>query len=296
MTAPDGEPHDRERITGLRGIRGEVVGAEADAPVVGHEGRMPLGHRRFDGLEVGMDEVSGRMGLVDVLPRRRSEGAADLLEVGREQCLRNAQLGRQVDDEIECVERGRDPVDLAGDRPGVDDPVVEVVAVCVEPVDDPLIGRTNGEMAAVGFGRHEPFVGELGERLAHEEAVGPFHRLGREVGDEVPGARTDDIGKEGGHRRPSPSRLASNWARVDVLRAAVLRFRSISLSTTNPAAALSAAMLSFRTSGSTTTRSWRWSAKQNTITVRMTSAVNPGLGQSDGATSTCIPTSPGSTS
>ena len=72
-------------------------------------------------------------------------------------------------DERQGIQLGRLAVDLAGQRPRFDDPVLELVAMRVEPV----AGVADHDLVVVadGFRREQPLVGELGQRLGDEEAV-----------------------------------------------------------------------------------------------------------------------------
>ena len=90
---------------------------------------------------------------------------------------------------------------------------------------------------------------------------------------------------------------SSQSARVQTESIAVLPGSATSRSSTNPASTFFFRIAALRASGSTTTRCTPGSAKQCSITAPNTWVVNPAAGTpSGGATSTCIPRSPGRSS
>ena len=105
-----------------------VVGAEAEPPVVGDEARVALGHRRLDGLEVGVGQRRrGDAGFARACTPSPASVRADLFEVDRQHLVaeaerRRAARGRsRVRPGRQVARRRRSP----GDAVRVDLPVVE---------------------------------------------------------------------------------------------------------------------------------------------------------------------------
>ena len=76
-----GEPHQTYRRGSLRGVAVSVGQPQSDAPVVGHEARVSLGHRGLDLLQVGAGQFLHGAGAVVQTERGGPEGRGDLLQI-----------------------------------------------------------------------------------------------------------------------------------------------------------------------------------------------------------------------
>ena len=179
--AARGEPHEPDRRAGLRREVVSVGEAEAHSAVVGDEAGVSLGHRPLDLLESGLGELLRGPVAVVQAERGRAERRGDLLEVDAEQRLRDAQLRRERDDELLRIRFRRHAVDLAPQRRLVDHPVLQRQHAGAER--PPLVAGADrvGVRRGVVDGREEPFVGELGERLGAQVAVGAAHGVTGEM-------------------------------------------------------------------------------------------------------------------
>nr|AIS85288.1 hypothetical protein VASRM7_50 [Verrucosispora sp. MS100047] len=290
VVAVGGQPDQAYGSGGLGGVAVVFVDAEAEAAVVGHEAGMPFGHRRLDGLEVGLDQLRRRgQGPVQFVGAA-GQGGADLLQVDRQDPVAEAERGAQVQAEVDGVEGLRSAVVVSGDAVRVDVPVLQDAQPGGEPVADGAAVAGHRVPAcsgggAVRLGGDQPLVGELGERLAYQQPVGPLPGLRAQVGDGIGGGR---------HSVAPWLRVAArNRSRVQMLSRACFSGLAIGPITSKPTAALRACTAVLRTSGSTTTRAVSGSANSQDITVVSTAWVKPCTGVSVGAQRKCMPTSPG---
>lgn len=187
VLAPHRDPFQAGGAALLGGKVAVVGQGEADAAVAREEARVPLGHRRLDPWEVRVQELLGRRPLATA---RRIEGRAagregggELLEIGGQEIVRDAEEVLQLGHEDLHVQRGGRAVLDAGDRGGVDEPVLERQHPGGEAVAD--IGAGDGELPgplAAPLGGEDALVGELGERLGDQVTVGLLGDVGAEMG------------------------------------------------------------------------------------------------------------------
>src|SRR5690606_31298851 len=278
-----GQPHQLHRGRRLGGVRRVLVDAEAEAPVVGDEAGVALGHAGLDGLEAGAGQLGGGDGRLGQLVAGAGEGGGDLLQVHRQHLVAQVQRLLQLDDEVQRLQGQFRVAPVPGYGLGVHLPVVQGPADGGEAVlGQPVVGAHGVAAVAGGLGGDEPFVRELGERLADQQPVGPRPQLGGQVRHGV------------GRGHALTPRAASNCSRVQKLSRARFSGLSISRAGTKPTASFSACTALLPTSGSTTTRRVSGSANSSSITAVMTAFVKPCTGRSVGATRKCMPTSPGS--
>ena len=295
-----GQPEQPDRAPGLGRVGQVVVGAEAEPPVVGDEAGVALGHPGLDVLEAPAGQLGRGEPRFGELVAGAGEGGGDLLQIDGEDLVAETERLPQFDEEVERREGEFTAVAGAGDGGGVHLPVVEGAADGGEAVAGAAVVAED-EVAAVRllFGGDQALMGELGEGLAEEEALGGLPALGGEVGD-APGETVHGAVTAFAAVVAAVVALvafavaASNASRVQKLSSALFSGFRISRSGTNPTAELRVCTAVLRTSGSTTTRRTAGSSKRRATTAVTTARVKPCTGVPAGATRKCIPTSPGS--
>ncbi|GAA3303667.1 hypothetical protein GCM10020295_52850 [Streptomyces cinereospinus] len=161
------------------GVREVLVDPEAEPAVVGDEAGVALGHAGLDGLEAAGDQLGDRGLRLGELVAGAGEGGGDLLQVDRQDRVAQAERPPQLDEEVQGRQRQLAAVAVPGDGVGVDLPVVQGPDHGREGVPRQAVVAADDVRAVPGGLRYEePLVGEFGEGLADQEAVGPRPAVG----------------------------------------------------------------------------------------------------------------------
>ena len=185
QAAPRRDPEQARARPGLGSVRPVIAERVPDAPVVGQEPGVPLGHGRLDRLQIRPDEFTGcgPTPLLRIVEFRGAggEGRGELLEIGGEQVLGDAERFLQVEDQLLGVQRLGQIVHPAHDRGLLDQPVLQRQHTSAEGVDglaeleEPA--ALDGEVGAGGLHRlgGRRGRGRRGGRIARPPCVG-LHR------------------------------------------------------------------------------------------------------------------------
>ena len=248
VVAMHGDPHQREGLRGFRRVGAIVQRIEAHAAIVGDEARMAFAHRRFQGLEGGTCQHAGGLILAHGalhLPGAGGERGADLLEIDRQQTWRNLQHVVEFQNQLTRVQRQGVAVGIqALDGGGIDQPVIELETARHEAIFRcaaadrrrvadlrrqrqaevmPVVMALAGGAGAAVIGAlrvDQTLVAELGQRLAHQQAIG---LLPVRAGEMLAGR-----GRVGGHAAVQ-TRAASGQGGTEVLRGAEAQARRLAV-------------------------------------------------------------------